>query len=428
MTFPHTIHRGRLEAVIYGKSPGYDLYRLAYYVAGKRVMRSFATFGQAKAAAKAQLKALAKGSQAAALSSKQAADALAAFERLEAYRKATGRTLSLLRAVSTLCDSEGRLHGHHSLAQAVDGFLSNVVAITRKDIAEAVAEFVAARDAKTKAADGKRAQLSSGYAYLVALWLGWFAKTFPATPVSDLGKEHVDLFMGKHAHLAAKSKNHLRATLRMFLAWCVKRDYLSATHRLLEAPSMERETITPGDTEFYRPAELRKLLDAADDTMRPIIALQGLAGLRQAEALRLTWRDVFATAGHVTISATKSKTRSRRLVAIVPALGEWLRPYRQCEGPIWGQGVDTFQETFAALRESLKIPAKRNGLRHAYCTFHFALHANENLTAQMAGNSPQQIHSAYKGLATKKEAAKWFAMRPVKGASNILDLPTKQTA
>jgi len=44
----------------------------------------------------------------------------------------------------------------------------------------------------------------------------------------------------------------------------------------------------------------------------------------------------------------------------------------------------------------------------------FALHANENLTAQQAGNSPAMIHPHYKGLATKAEAEKWFAVMPTK--------------
>ena len=47
-----------------------------------------------------------------------------------------------------------------------------------------------------------------------------------------------------------------------------------------------------------------------------------------------------------------------------------------------------------------------------FCTYHFALHDNENLTAAQAGNSPAVIHSAYKGLATKAEAKKWFNVKP----------------
>ena len=71
-----------------------------------------------------------------------------------------------------------------------------------------------------------------------------------------------------------------------------------------------------------------------------------------------------------------------------------------------------------------ELTRKTNGLRHAFCTYHFALHANENLTAQQAGNSPAMIHAHYKGLATKAEAEKWFNVRPPKSAKNVIPLRT----
>jgi hypothetical protein len=54
------------------------------------------------------------------------------------------------------------------------------------------------------------------------------------------------------------------------------------------------------------------------------------------------------------------------------------------------------------------------------------LHGNENLTAQQAGNSPAMIHAHYKGLATKKEAKTWFAVKPAKTAKNIIALAQKR--
>jgi hypothetical protein len=63
-------------------------------------------------------------------------------------------------------------------------------------------------------------------------------------------------------------------------------------------------------------------------------------------------------------------------------------------------------------------------LRHGYCSFHFALHSNENLTAAQAGNSPAMIHAHYKGLATKAEAEKWFNVQPAK-AENVIHLAAK---
>ena len=409
MRFPVTIRHRTSKAKIYAPAGKFAYYRVAFTAAGKRKMQTYAVYSDAKAAAERIVRDAANGSQAAALSASQSRDALAALERLDGYFKAKGKRISLNTAVGDYLDALGKLNV--PLSAAVAGYLSTVATVKRVDVAAAVKEFVDGREAETKSANGKRAQLSRNYFLIPKLWLGWFEKTFPATAVCDLTKEHLDLFMAGRSHLAAKSKNHLRATVKMFLNWCIKKDYLLANHRLLEADGMKRQKADTGDTDFYRPDELQTLLDAANETMRPIIALQGLAGIRLQEAQRLTWQDVFGTAGHVGISATKSKTRSRRLVEICPALAAWLEPYRQHEGALWTQSRDTYHAAFVELRKSKKVPARKNGLRHAFCTYHFALHGNENLTAAQAGNSPSVIHQAYKGLATKAEAEKWFAVK-----------------
>ncbi len=160
----------------------------------------------------------------------------------------------------------------------------------------------------------------------------------------------------------------------------------------------------------------------------PVMVLCGLAGLRLQEAVRLTWEDVFRVRGHVEVSSAKSKTRSRRLVTACQALTRWLAPYRGCSGPVWSHNLDRYHDEFNVLLDNLGIPAKRNGLRHAFCSFHYALHANESLTAQQAGNSPQMIHAHYKGLATRAEAKKWFAVKPARSAANVITLPKTKTA
>ena len=82
------------------------------------------------------------------------------------------------------------------------------------------------------------------------------------------------------------------------------------------------------------------------------------------------------------------------------------------EGKVATQTLNGHTQSFMALRKSLKIPPRRNGLRHGFVTYHFALHQNENATSALAGNSPAMIHTHYKGLATKAEAEKWFAVKP----------------
>jgi integrase len=281
------------------------------------------------------------------------------------------------------------------------------------------------RKPKAKAAEGKRAQLSPVYAAHVESWLREFAAAFPGHHLGDLNRDFLKTYMANHAELSPKSRNDRRGAVAMFLRWCVRQDYLAVTHRLFEADAMQKEQLDTAETDFYRPGELRELLEAAQGPMRAVIALQGLAGLRLEEALRLTWESVFRVPGHIEITAQNAKTRRRRLVEICPALAAWLEPFRAMEGRVWNKptGVNGYMRAFVQLRESLKIPSRRNGLRHAFCTYHFALHSNENLTAAQAGNSPNMVHSNYKGMATRTEAQKWFAVAPAQ-AANVIPLGT----
>jgi len=426
--FPVTIRHRSSTAKIYRPAGKFNYYRVAYTVAGKRRMQTFAAYSDAKAAAERLVRDTASGSQAAALSASQSRDALAALQSLESFRQSTGRAVSLLAAVREFVEAAGKLHGR-SLDEAVTGYLRTVVSVTRKDIAEAVAEFLQADAPRTKAAAGQRAQLSAKYAYNRELQLDRFADTFPNTAVCDLSKEHLDTFIGSldtvqkssrngRAAGSAKSRNHYRATIRQFLQWAVRKDYLAPTHRLIEADAMRPERANTAAVELYTPGELAALLAAADDTFRPIIAIGGLAGLRTAELLRLDWADVWRVAGHIEVTAGKAKTRQRRLVEICPALAAWLEPFRKLKtGKLWTGHEITFQQHFVELCDGAKVTRKMNGLRHAFCTYHFAAHANENQTAQQAGNSPAMIHAHYKGLATKADAEKWFKVTPPASAN-----------
>jgi hypothetical protein len=118
-------------------------------------------------------------------------------------------------------------------------------------------------------------------------------------------------------------------------------------------------------------------------------------------------------------------------VEVCPALAAWLEPYREFTGkicPITAASVDVlWQQQFLRLCDQAKVSRKRNGLRHAFCSFHFALHANENLTAAQAGNSPAMVHQHYKGLATRAQAEEWFNVQP-DHAANIVPLAGKTAA
>ena len=432
--------KGKVLATIYRRPDCYRLYWRAR-VDGKprSQFKDFQTYSAARQKGDAVVADLHKGAQAARLSPAQATDALAALERVQRLFVDTGRRVSLLAGISEYCEAVGKL-GARALGEAVEGYLRTVASVKRKDIKEAVAEFLQADAPRTHASEGQRAQLSAKYAYNRERQLRRFAATFPNTAVCDLCKEHLDTFMAGletaqstsrngRAAASAKSRNHYRATIRQFLQWAIRKDYLPAGHRLNEADGMRPERANTSETRFYTPAQFAVLLANADDSMRPILAIGGLAGLRTAELLRLDWADVWRVPGHIEITAGKAKTRQRRLVELCPALAAWLEPFRGlATGQLWAMHEITFQRFLRELCERSHVPRHANGLRHAFCTYHFALHQNENLTAALAGNSPAMIHAHYKGLATKAEAEKWFAVKPADSAENVIPLPASNTA
>ena len=94
----------------------------------------------------------------------------------------------------------------------------------------------------------------------------------------------------------------------MFLTWAARNDYLSANHRLFEADGMAREIVEAAEIRLlHARANWPRCLASADDTLRPVIAVGGLAGLRSAEMMRLDWADVWRVPGHIEITAGKSQ-------------------------------------------------------------------------------------------------------------------------
>jgi len=128
------------------------------------------------------------------------------------------------------------------------------------------------------------------------------------------------------------------------------------------------------------------MLDNAAPDMAVIIAMQAFGGLRLQEALRLDWGDVWRVSGNVEISSAKAKTRSRRLVEINPTLAAWLKPYRKNKGAVTSLTLDAYTWQLIQLRKRLKIPSRKNRLRHGFLTAHYALNQNENQTARAGGH------------------------------------------
>jgi integrase len=421
MSYPKVkiIRHRKQEVRVYKKSAAYGYHRISYHIGAKRVIKSFKTYSLALEAAEKIVRDLAESHPSLALSRKEATEALAIRDVLEAHTRKTGKQLSALVAVSEYTQAVEKLEGH-SLIEAVDSFMRTSATVKHIALSDAVKQFTDAREPLTVAPPNKRPQLNLVYFKDTTRFLTQFADKFPGHQTTDITKEHINLYCSSFPKLSVRSRNARRSTLKMFLRWCVAQDFLSSSHRLFEAVGFKVEPDDTADVQCYTAHELRLMLENSNGAMRVTIALVGLGGLRLQEALRLVWEDF--TDGHVQITSSKSKTRQRRLVEIGPSLEQWLHPFRHLTGKVSGwETLSGYMQAFTALREDLKIQSKRNGLRHAFCSAHLAMHNNENLTAALAGNSPTILHSNYKGLMTKAQGEAWFAVRPA-SKKNVVPL------
>jgi len=101
MKFPVKVTYRKAEVKIYGNSAAYPFYRLCFYAAGKRRVRSFSTCTEAKSEADTKVREIADGNQSIALTAKEATAALSIRDdALEAFRRDTGRSLTPLEAVT----------------------------------------------------------------------------------------------------------------------------------------------------------------------------------------------------------------------------------------------------------------------------------------------------------------------------------------
>ena len=153
----------------------------------------------------------------------------------------------------------------------------------------------------------------------------------------------------------------------------------------------------------------------------PVLAVMAFAGLRPDEAAHLQWQNVNLAERHIRVMPQTSKIRRARIVEMSPNLAAWLAPYRRDAGPLAPKTM-----TFRRWRQRVMKKAKlehwpSDVLRHSYATHWLATHNDIAKLASLMGNSPDIILRNYRGLATEKEAHRYWAIKPAR-KDNVIRL------
>ena len=160
--------------------------------------------------------------------------------------------------------------------------------------------------------------------------------------------------------------------------------------------------------------QAQHLLQRADEFgLSPYMALGLFAGIRTAELMRLDWTAIKFDERMIVIGADIAKTRSRRVIPINDTLAAWLALCLKPSGPVIDR--KSFPKEFPQFKRAAEIKLwPNNALRHSYASYHLAAFMNPIQTAHFMGHvgGTEMLHSHYKGLVSKAEADKFWALRP----------------
>ncbi|HEY5233808.1 MAG TPA: site-specific integrase [Verrucomicrobiae bacterium] len=302
-------------------------------------------------------------------------------------------------AVREFADAYRLLAGRSTIGDVCREWLKrNAVELPKISVAAAVEELK-----KLELADGQsNDRMKQFNAHLNPLAVAFNGEVHTITPklIAD--------YLGAMAHGERTKANH-RDTIGYFNRWLILRGYLPKGTDWLEGVR-EYSKRKIGKIEVLSADEMRRLIEAADERILPLVVIGGFAGLRHEEIKRLDWQDIDLDEGFIEVKAANSKTGTRRAVPMKENLKAFLKPLAKKSGK-----VVTVENT---TKQLLKAEAetgdgwKRNSLRHSYISARLAECGDEARVAYEAGNSPQVIRSNYDARIRPKAATEWFSISP----------------
>jgi integrase len=405
--WPRKVTLGRVSVSIYKRTApnGSPCFMVASYASGTRKFISYANEADSIEAAGALARRLSEtDTKAAQMTEEQA------VEYVNAARELQPLGISLTAAVSVVVEAVKLTGDLSGVVAAARFFKAKHKTVTPKRVADALAELLALKKARGK---------SERYLRDLRSRLNRFAGTFQKN-IGDVTTPEVQGWLDG-MKLSSRSVKNYRAALETLFGFAESRGYIFKGGN----PVDDTEKISgngDGAIEIFTPKEIAALLNHAPADYLPLLALGAFAGLRTAEAERLEWRDIDFGGGFITVAAGKAKTRSRRLVPILPTLRAWLAPYAERRGKVW---PDSDRARKRARREMLKasgVKWKDNALRHSFISYRLAEIQNAAQVSLEAGNSPAMVFAFYRELVKPSDAVKWFAVKP-DAPANVLLMP-----
>jgi integrase len=262
-----------------------------------------------------------------------------------------------------------------------------------------------------------------------------FRNSVPNLRVADISTEVIEDFLAGRDVSPLTKIGDLQAVSRFF-SWCRNGERLGQKKRnrwvkVNPCAGIEIEKPTDGEpVAILTVKACKRLLAKAEKYRRgdlvPYLVVCLFAGLRPAEASRLTWANVNLADGEIRVEAQSTKVKKPRVVAIKKPLDAWLKAYqgRKFQPTNLRRGLDAIKPAAGYIGRyrgdeagDLK-PWPHDVLRHTSVSHFFRQSGSYGLTAEQFGNSEAIIKKHYQGRVSSKDTKDFYAIQPKKRGRN----------
>jgi integrase len=248
--------------------------------------------------------------------------------------------------------------------------------------------------------------------------LGRFARDFAQRKVCDLTAGEIDSWL-RALGQAPISRNTYHLRIHTLLEYCRTCGWLS-TNPLKDVPKARINQDAP--IGILSVDQTARLLENAGPLTLPYWVFSIFAGLRNAEAQRLEWKDVLWDEKLLEVPSPKSKTAARRFVALRSNALAWLEPYRDSCGPVCPPSL--YDRLVVDRRAAGILSWPSNAARHSFASYHLALFRDpKELALEMGHTNSEVTFRHYRELVKPAEAEKFWRIAPaVEGGHKLAAL------
>ena len=318
---------------------------------------------------------------------------------VEAERAIAGTGLPLHSVAHEFARGAFDILGGANIVEAARYYKKHVdVDLPQIMAADAVEKFRAAKEAEG---------MSAMYLKDIRGLLGDFARDFQCSLSSIQAEDLRDYLNAKRVGLV--SKENRRQMLVVLFNFAKTQGWLRANQET-EADALGTYKIKRRDVEIYTPAEISRLLNAAESDFLPYLALIAFGRVRREELHNgLSRGAINFDRATITVPAAIAKTGRKRKIVMHENLLQWLSPFRVKSGPIFK--IDP-RKRIAKVVKASGVKWKRNALRHSFGSYRMEQTKNEGQVALEMGNSPQVVKDHYFEIVDDHLAKDYWSIKP----------------